>query len=177
MEPRRKTNKKIRSTNLPPEYLKNIEELFNKAFQRQLKGRKVLVEGRMFPQELILSVGYLPDPKGLRQVNFEASIDHSAKDVFEKLGVAVDAISSLMDQYMESEEALELPLEWTAYDFEKTKVFLRTNGRNTQLESEANKLLGTDTNEAFYSEGEDDTEFSETMKEVDEKLKGKKPIH
>src|SRR4051812_22287578 len=155
MEPRRKTNKKVRSTSLPPEYLKNVKDVFVKAFQKRLGKREIFVEGRLFPEELILCVGYLPDPKGLRQTNFEASIDHASKDVFAKLGITIDAIAGMMDQYLESGETMELPLEWKQYDFDKTKVYLRTSGRNTNLESEANKILGVDPNDALYVEGDD----------------------
>ena len=184
MEPRRKTNKKIRSTNLPAEYVKNISEVFTKAFKKRLGKRKIFVEGRMFPEELILCVGYLPDPKGLRQTNFEASIDYKSKDIVEKLGICIDAISSLMDQYLDSKEELELPREWTEYDFEKTKVYLRSTSRNTVLEKEADKILGVDSNDALYTEGDDldqmdaelkgDGDYDETMKQVDDKL-NKKP--
>lgn len=197
MEPRRKTNKKIKSTSLPTEYIKNIKDAFKKAFKKQLGKRDIFVEGRLFPEELILCVGYLPESGGLRQMNFEASADHKGKDVFEKLGICVDAISSIMDQYLESKETLELPLEWTAYDFEKNKVFLRTSSRNTNLENEANKILGVDPNDALYVEGDDldkidaamaeksddddtpddlanDPEYRETIKQVDEKLRRKK---
>jgi hypothetical protein len=163
MEPRRKTNKKIRSTALPPEYLKNVKDVFTKAFQKRLGKRKIFVEGRLFPSELILCVGYLPDPKGLKQTNFEASIDHSGKDVFEKLGITIDAIAGMMDQYLESGETQELPLEWTQYDFDKTKVFLRTSGRNTELEKEANKILGVDANDALYTEGDELEKMDESL--------------
>ena len=177
MEPRRKTNKKNRSTSLPAEYVKNIKDVFTKAFQKRLGKREIFVEGRMFPEELILCVGYLPDPNGLRQTNFEASIDHKSKDIVEKMGVCIDAISSMMDQYLESGEEMELPREWTEFDFEKHKVYLRTSARNSNLENEANKILGIDSNDALYSEGDEDVdtdEYKETMDKVNEKLRRKK---
>jgi hypothetical protein len=185
MEPRRKTNKKTKSTSIPAEYLKNIKSVFTKAFKERLAGREIFVEGRLFPSELILCVGYLPDPEGLRQTNFEASIDHGGKDVFEKMGICIDALSSLMDQYLESSETLELPREWTPYDFEKHQVFLRTSARNTVLENEANRILGVDSNDALYTEGEDpledlakksegDDEYRKTIEQVNEKLRKKK---
>jgi len=183
MEPRRKTNKKIKSTNIPVEYLKNIKNVFTTAFKSRLGKREIFVEGRMFPEELILCVGYLPNPKGLRQMNFEASIDHSGKDVVEKMNICIDAISSMMDQYLDSGEEMELPLEWTPYDFEKTKVYLRTSGRNTVLENQANEILGVDPHDALYTEGHNDlglegenndSEYEETIKEVNEKLRKKK---
>ncbi len=179
MEPRRKTNKKVKSTSLPVEYVKNIKDVFSKAFKTRLGKREIYVEGRMFPTELILCVGYKPDPKGLRQINFEASIDHTGKDVFEKLGVCIDALSSMMDQYLESDESDELPVEWTSFDFEKQKIYLRTSGRNTNLENEANKLLGVDPNDVLIIEGEAsdleaDPDYEKTIQEVNEKLQRKK---
>lgn len=189
MEARRKTNKKIKSTSLPPEYIKNIRDVFVKAFQKRLGKREIFVEGRMFPEELILCVGYLPDPGGLRQTNFEASIDHKKKDIIEKMNVCIDAIAGMMDQFLESGEEMELPLEWTEYDFEKKKVYLRTSGRNTSLENEANKILGVDPNDALYVEGDDldkldeelaevdddDPDYAETIEKVNEKLRQKNP--
>jgi hypothetical protein len=188
MEPRRKTNKKVRSSNLPAEYVKNIKDVFKKAFQKRLGKREIFVEGRMFPEELILCVGYLPDAGGLRQINFEASIDHKTKDIVEKMGVCLDAISSMMDQYLDDED-MELPIEWTEFDFEKQKVFLRSTSRNSNLENEANKILGVDPNDALFTEGDeldqmdaklkeegdDDLEYEETIEKVNEKLRQKNP--
>jgi hypothetical protein len=188
MEPRRKTNKKVRSTSLPAEYVKSIKDVLKKAFQKKLGKREIFVEGRMFPEELILCVGYVPDAAGLRQINFEASIDHKTKDLVDKMGVCLDAISSMMDQHLDDED-MELPIEWTEYDFEKKKVFLRSTSRNTNLENEANKILGVDPNDALYIEGEDaldkidadlakpeeDLEYEKTIEKVNEKLRQKNP--
>lgn len=170
MEPRLKSAKARPSTSLPQEYVSNIRELFEQNFKQQLNGRKVLVEGRLYKDELLLSVGFLPEPGSIRQINFEASMDHSGKNIERKLSVCVDALASMMSQYFENEDSqedteepqeIDFPLNWTEYDFEKEKIWLQVSRRNTDLENEANRLLGLDSNDSLYSEGEDAEELKE----------------
>ena len=80
----------------------------------------------------------------LRFQNFEVSIDHSSEkqDTVQKITVAVDAIASLMVDYFDNEEGNEMPLVWQEYPFENEKIWLQFSSTNSDLESEANKLLG-----------------------------------
>ena len=53
-----------------------------------------------------------------------------------------DAIASLMVDYFDNEEDHEMPLVWQQYPFENEKIWLQFSSTNSDLESEANKLLG-----------------------------------
>ena len=169
MDPRRRANRKTKSTNLPVEYLKNIKEVFEKAFIKDLNQRPIIVEGRLYPDELALSVGFKLEKEGLRQQNFEASIDYKGtNEIVKKVNACVDAISSMVEQYFEHKGELEFPLQWTKYKFENEEIHLRSSTRNTELENEANRLLGIDANEALYSEEMADEQLEEIYKKANE---------
>ncbi|HEX4924577.1 MAG TPA: hypothetical protein VFV50_10840 [Bdellovibrionales bacterium] len=156
MDPRKKSRSPRKSTSLPKEFLDNVKDVFTKTFKKQLKGRAIIVEGRIYPDEVLLSVGYKESPKALRQTNFEASVDSNGKDVLKKLELCVDGISSMMSQYFEADEDLDLPRNWKAFPFEKDTIFLQYSGRNTELEAEANKILGLKRgDELMIDEAED----------------------
>jgi hypothetical protein len=156
MDPRKKSNQPRKSTNLPKEFLDNVRQVFTQGFKKQLKNRPLFVEGRIYTDEILLSVGFRESEKALRQTNFEASIDSNGKDVLKKLETCVDAISSMMSQFFEADEELDLPRKWQGFPFEKETIYLQYSGRNTELEAEANKLLGLKTgDELLIDESED----------------------
>jgi hypothetical protein len=157
MEPRKKSKKSRKSTSVPPEYLKTIQKLFTDAFKKELGTKPLFLEGRILSDEILLSIGFKTDPKRLTQINFEASIDHQGSDVFQRMGICVDALSSMMEHYFKTGDKEELPVYWTEFDVGKDKVFLQISARNTELENEANRLLGEDPNDALYKvHGPDD---------------------
>src|ERR1041385_6304657 len=136
MDPRKKTSVPRKSTNLPKEFLDNVTAVFSKAFKKELKGRPVIVEGRMYPDEILLSVGFKEAAEALRQTNFEASIDHKNKDVLKKLNLCVDAISSMMEQYFAADGDLDFPRQWQPFPIEKETIYLQSSARNSELEAE-----------------------------------------
>ncbi|MGE3974220.1 MAG: hypothetical protein AB7F59_06820 [Bdellovibrionales bacterium] len=168
MEPRKKSQKKRTSTNFPPDYLKSIQKLFTDAFKKHLTGKALYLEGRILSDEILLSVGFKPDPKGLVQINFEASIDHSGADVFPQVGVCVDAISAMMEHYFKTGEKEDLPKLWQEYPVGKNKVFLQVSARNTDLENEANRLLGIETNDALVKVHESEEELEDALDESED---------
>lgn len=158
MIPRKKESKKW--TKLPPDLLTQIKTLFEKNFKVQLDGKKLTVDGRIYPSEIALRVGY--QRKGeLRFNNFEVSLDHSkAKDnVISQIHLGVDAIASLMMDYFENEEDHEMPLSWQEYPFEKQTIWLQYSSANPELEAEANKILGIDE-DTLLAETEEDDEIA-----------------
>src|SRR4051812_43570728 len=103
MIPRKKESKKW--TDLPKDFSSQIKTVFEQNFKTQLDGKKLLVEGRIYPSEILLRVG-INRPGELRYQNFEVSLDHSKikQDVIAQIHIAVDAIASLMVEYFENEE-------------------------------------------------------------------------
>jgi len=158
MHTRKKSKGPRTSTNLPKEFLDNVRQVFTKGFKKQLKDRPLYVEGRIYPDEILLSIGYKESATSLKQTNFEASMDNvNNKDIIKKLEVCVDAISSMMAQYFEANEDLDLPRQWQPFPFEGQTIYLQYSGRNTELEAEANKLLGHATgDEMLINEAEED---------------------
>lgn len=141
MLPRKKESKKW--SGLPPELSKQIKALFEENFKPQLEGKALKVEGRIYPTEILMRVGI--NNKGeIRFHNFDVSVDHSVQkqNTITQINVAVDVIASIMLEYFDNDEDHELPLIWTEYPFEKQTIWLQYTSANTDLEAEANRLLG-----------------------------------
>lgn len=68
-------------TEIPEEFLAKVLTVFNNQFKKEVETGEFLAEGHIYPQELVLRVGYLEAGR-LKQINFEASID--LKPVAEK---------------------------------------------------------------------------------------------
>lgn len=144
----------VKWTNLPQEVTDQIRDLFVQNFQVQLKGAKIFVEGRIYKEEILLRVGYLEQGR-LMQVNFEVSMDYKLTkedSALVTLGTCVDAAGSLMAEYFEAEGELELPLSWAEYPFDGKKVWLQHSTTNTDLEKQANDLLGEDEESLIQGE-------------------------
>lgn len=158
-------------TEIPKEFTSKVAEVFRRQFGIEAQHGKFMVEGRIYPEEMILRVGYLEEGR-LRQLNFEASMDLSQdksaetvlqeaagsadsdvealenpnpeSDTMRKLYTCVDAIGSMFEELFDSgedDEDLDLPLRWRPYDFEGSTVYLQLSTINTDLESEADRIL------------------------------------
>jgi hypothetical protein len=142
MQPRLKSSTK--STTLPKEVTNQIKAVFEQNFQKELKGSQIIVEGRLYPQEILLRVGYLEKGR-LTQNNFEISVDYKSEDensALNTIHLCVDVAASLMTEFFEAEGDLEIPASWTEFPFENHKVWLQFSTENTDLEKKANELLG-----------------------------------
>jgi hypothetical protein len=144
MIPRLPTSKKW--TTLPLEFAQKVRGVFAQNFKAEAEVGEFHVEGRIYASEVLVRIGYLENGR-LRQMNFEASADFSAEAVnaVEKIYLCVDAIASLMEEAFQKqalEEDFDFPLHWRPYDFENSKVYLQYSTINTQLEAEADRLLG-----------------------------------
>lgn len=141
MNPRLGTS--IKWTPLPTEFAEKVRKVFADNFKVEAENGEFVVEGRIYPEEIVVRIGYLEKGR-LKQVNFEASSAYSkeAKNAFDKLYLCVDAIASMMEEAFEAEDDVEFPLHWREYDFEGEPVFLQYSTVNSQLEAEANRILG-----------------------------------
>jgi hypothetical protein len=154
MNPRKKESKKW--TKLPGDLLSQIKNVFEQNFKAHLEGKKLTVEGRMYPSEIVLRVGF--QNKGeLRFNNFEVSLDHSKEkqNAISQIHIGVDAIASLMMDYFENEEDHEMPLSWQEYPFDKQTIWLQYSSANSELEAAADKLLGIGDDEDLLGDDRD----------------------
>jgi len=152
MKPRLKSSKKW--TPFPKDYVSQIELAFNDAFPAQFAEAKLIIEGRIYPEEILLRVGYLEKGR-LKQNNFEVSINYTPKqqDAVAKIHSCIDAAASLMNEYIESEGEVDFPHQWKDFDFDGTALWVQYTTENSDLEKEADRLLGL-ANEALVVEEE-----------------------
>lgn len=167
MNPRKKESKKW--TKLPGDLLSQIKNVFEQNFKAHLEGKKLTVEGRMYPSEIVLRVGF--QNKGeIRFHNFEVSLDHSKEkqNTISQIHIGVDAIASLMMDYFEHQEDHEMPLSWQEYPFEKQTIWLQYTSANSELEAEADKLLGVNADEDLLADDRDADDLKEALGVADE---------
>lgn len=169
MEPRLKTSTKW--TDIPKEMLQQIEDVFLEQFSGFLAGRKIRIQARLYPKEVLFCAG-IYQPGQLSQNNFEisSSYDLAAKDFMGSLHLAIDASASLMLEYLEKDGEVDFPYEWKSIEFDSKEIFFRYSTTNTELEAQADALLGKDP-KSFYQEEEDPLDMTE---EDDEESGGRK---
>ncbi|MCC6277409.1 MAG: hypothetical protein IT289_05790 [Oligoflexia bacterium] len=140
MKARKASSKK--STDLPADFSKMVREVIETQFKAQAKDKRVVVEGKIFLEEVCLRVGF-QSTVGINQVNFEASVDHSPqkKDVMTHLNRALDALGSLISEYFSAEGDIEVPKEWHPFEFEGAPVYLKVSSDNSDLEQAADRFL------------------------------------
>ena len=117
---------------------------------------ELFVDGWIYPEEVILQVGFLPEGK-IAQSNFEASIDYSSKqiDAFDKIHHCLDGIGALIEEFRQNPNS-EFPREWKKVVLNRQDIFVRYTTHNTNLEAEADRLLGIDQPGLYNSEEEED---------------------
>lgn len=166
MQPRLKSSKKW--TAFPPEYQAQIESVFQEHFSEHLGENKLVIEGRIYPEEVLLRVG-IHEKGRLRQANFEVSMsyDPQKKDAVERIHNCVDAAASMMLEYFDSEGEADFPRSWQEYPFQNQKLYLQYTTENTELEAQADALLGA-ADTALVKEEETDDALSRA--DVDESL-------
>jgi hypothetical protein len=171
----------------PSEYAQKILEVLNQTYPRALKDGRFVVEGRIYREEILLRVGYV-HPKQLTQINFETSIDfdYIKQTAQDRIGLSVDAAGILFDEYFENlDDLYDYPRQWEAMEIGEQTLYIQFSTINTELEKEANRLLGlTDpalVNELSDSESEDalnkaiiDTELAT---EIQKKIREGHDIH
>jgi hypothetical protein len=163
MQARLKSSKKW--TAFPQEYADQIQSVFTENFAEPLKDSKLIIEGRIYPQEILLRVGVNKNGE-LKQANFEVSMDYSQEkqDAVERIHNCIDAAASMMMEYFESEGEVEFPRTWHEYPFQGKSVYLQFTTENSDLEAQANVLLGEAGDDALVHEEESDDEEESTSK-------------
>lgn len=148
-------------TALPNELCEQIRDVFSENFAQLAKRGSLVVEGRIFPEELLLRVGHL-EKNRLQQSNFEVSMDFDSnkQNAMEQIHLAIDCAASMVQEYCETDFDLDpFPREWSSVKLDKkVVVFVQVSTTNTSLEAEANKLLGVAADEQLVHE-EDEIDF------------------
>lgn len=158
MKPRLPSSKKW--TAFPKEFIQQIREAFKENFAKELKAAELIIEGRIYPQEILVRIGYLEAGR-LKQANFEVSVEYSQSrnDAAASINDAVDAAASLMLEYFEKEKETEgdvdFPLIWKEVPFNNRKLYMQFSTVNTKLEAEADALLGASEESLVNDEPED----------------------
>ena len=144
MIPRLSTS--IKWTPFPSEFTEKIIQVMSENFTEQAAKGHFSVEGRIYPQEILMRVGYNETGR-LKQDNFEASMDYTMKtpeqSAQKTIFSCLDAIGTSFDELFNSNEEIELPKHWEAYDFDGDIVWMQYSTVNTDLEAEANRLLNS----------------------------------
>lgn len=156
MEPRLKTSKKW--TTFPAEYLEQIQSVFNENFAQFLDQGSVLVEGRIYPEEILFQAGYLEKGR-LKQVNFEVSVGYTQDEghALSQIHRCVDAAASMLLEFLEEEKtSSDYPLSWKEVNFDNGSIFVRLTTENSALEKEADRLLGLANDEIVQEGGSDE---------------------
>ena len=140
MLPRLKTSGKRQE--FPLDYVKMIKDVIAKNFKKATKDKKVIVEGYIYHAEILIRIGF-QNQKAITQKNFEASIEYSnkSKNIMEKIYLAIDALCSMIGQYYDAEEEIEMPTAWNEFRLDGTSIYLQTSNENTELEAAADEFL------------------------------------
>lgn len=159
LTPRLASSKKW--TAVPPELCTQIRDVFAENFKEPAHSGQFFVDGRIYTQELLLQIGFLPKGR-LRQVNFEVSSDYDVKkqNALELIHFSVDCIASLMQEFFSANENLEaFPLQWKSSKLDGRDIFIQVSTINTTLEEEANRLLGIANDNLVKIDGAEEDDY------------------
>lgn len=152
MEPRLKTSKKW--TSLPEELLEQVQSILAETFDKEAKKGDFMVSGRIYPEELIVRIGYIENGC-ITQANGEVSITYNPKNdnIHKLISTAVDCAGGLIELYFENPDE-DFPREWQEHTFDKKQLFIKFSTINEDLEKKADEILGQIDIEALVK-GED----------------------
>lgn len=139
MEPRLKTSQKW--SQFPKGVCETIQQSLLREFPNKEAEGSFIVEGWIYPEELILRTGYLEKGR-IVQHNFEASIQFQAKkdNALNCIQVLMESCVSCLTNYFGGEK--DFPREWRNFDLDGDDIYLRHTTFNSKLEAEADRLLG-----------------------------------
>lgn len=158
MEPRLSTSRKW--TPLPKELIQQIRSVFKQNFKEQVGKGTIEADGKIYPEEILVSVGYR-EGKALKQANWLISIAYKRNkdNVLALLHIAIDAAAALFEQYFGAENDHDFPRIWEKVDFEKREIYVQYSTVNTELEAEADRILGqADSAEVAQGDWNEDDE-------------------
>jgi hypothetical protein len=152
-------------TNFPEEYTDIVLDLFHKEFAAPLKDAEFFFDGRIYGEEIILQIGYLPK-KQLTQHNFKLSVDYNSQkeNVLDKIHSCVDCIASIISEYLREES--DLPRDWQPITFDKQIMYFLYHTENTRLEKEADRILQELQDDALVKESPKSEDLLDKVSDV-----------
>ncbi len=164
MQPRLSSSRKW--TAIPKELTVQIKTVFKQSFQQHIGKGTVLADGRIYPEEILISVGIKQPDQKLKESHWLVSIGYARgkDDVIKLLNTAVDAAGSLFEQLFTSENDYDFPRAWTEVDFEGRKIYVQYSTVNEELEAAADKILGVAEGDDLAKGEWEDLEDAETIK-------------
>ncbi len=129
-------------TPLPTELLTAIKNNFKEDFEKHGNKGSFFTFGRVYQGEIILRIGYVKK-NSLMQINFDTSIQtiNSKLSVIESLESLVFSTKELFIDYFKNNNLEHFSYHWNLIN-EKSNVFYKFHSTNTELELQANILLG-----------------------------------
>lgn len=157
MEPRLSSSRQW--TALPQELLEQIQSVFEENFRKELAGRTAEVQGRIYPQELLLRCT-LPSADTLSQPGFDISITYDAKkdNALKLVHLGLDAMAGLFESFFQADDTGEFPRYWQEVQFQNRTLYVQFTTVNSKLEQEADRLLGLDQENLVKDQTGDDEE-------------------
>lgn len=142
MRPRRPNSDPTKAGKIPPELVKMIADEMKQEHKEFLADKVIVIDGLIFQDEIYLSVGFR-EKDALRQINFEASVDFDVENMkaIDRINLAVDAIDTMVTDYITVDGDIELPFDWKAFDYDGVTLFLRHNTENTEIEKLTEEFL------------------------------------
>jgi len=171
IEPKNKNNTSY--TKLPKELLETIIDVFNENFDEQAQRGQFMAFGQVHTSEMVLRVGFLASDS-IKQVNFDTSNEASGSDaqIISSLEEMVFATKELFLDYFKNQNLEHFSYHWNPLTSSaKTgQVHYKLDMTNTQLESEADALLGenfiSDENQSLIIGDMSDSEEIEKIVET-----------
>lgn len=163
MEPRR--SKSPKWTKLPKDYVTQVVAALKESFADEVKSGKFVVEGRIYPDELMLRMGFLENGR-LRQTNFEISVDYRAgkDDTMKLLSLAVDVGATMLEELFSATDDSDFPRTWKPFEVEGRTIYLQFSSNNSELDEAADKFLGETGQRLVEEDNQRDEEELELIK-------------
>lgn len=171
LSPRNEENKSF--SLLPPELLETILEIFKDTFQEESTKGDFFCLGQVHQGEILLRLGYV-EKGSIKQVNFDTSIDVEPNEphVTDLLDELIVGTKELFINYFKNKNLEDFSYYWNPLETSKNHaIFYKYDATNTQLEAEANKLLGEENLDSSLIHG--DMEESEEIEKIIESLNSK----
>ncbi|RYZ72015.1 MAG: hypothetical protein EOP05_11460 [Proteobacteria bacterium] len=83
-------------TEVPEDFLAKVRTVFNNQFKAEAVEGEFIADGHIYPQEIILRVGYLEKGR-LKQINFEASMDLKLAEAKAKSAPSMQGPATISD--------------------------------------------------------------------------------
>ncbi len=142
-------------TDFPEEFSDKVLEVFSSTYPEKAKTGDFFVEGRFYTNEVLFKVGYLSEGR-LRQHNFLFSVefDPNKKNARDLVISLMDPMGALFDDFFSGKtDELDFPINWKEITFQGETFYFMHSTENTELEAEADRLLGLGNND-LYKEAE-----------------------